>query len=473
MSTTTGWPSFNTGDEVNAPDIQSMGDALRTLVGNAVAGILGIQTAIPMINPFTVTPAGGMTILAGGAGGQTIFISTSTGPRYVDNALVQTLPIAAANSQTRNDLLVAEYTQTLSAISTRNNEASSGSISTVTSNIENESLAYQIVAGTPSSSPVDPTSSIPSGWVALARIVVPPSTTTLSSGNIQILPVTMQSQILSGVSGYVDVTTNQSIAGNKTFTGTTTAGGMQFRAGDTAFSGVPGLRVNTPGSILLSPIAPGNTISLGYDCPTLAGVYFGPINEWGYVSASGYNSPDGTGTFGTNAIVRGGYVHAGSSSANSFVNVGDGVFERDGTSGCIFLGNSGSSYLFYDGTNYNFGHGPNTIGANVNVNGAVVASSGFMTPDGGSVSVNAFQFGNNSTSTGLTGIGSRGAAVNGITPSILNVENIGVAQLLALDSSRQPRPRWRTFGNRQHLDVRKPQCQRCTRRWRNLISCGS
>jgi hypothetical protein len=292
----TALPSLLDGDEFKSSDAQGMGDGMRTLLGNALSGILGAQTAIPMLNPFTVLASGGMTIAVGGSGGQALYLDSVNGPRYVDNAPAQTFTIAASDATfARNDLLCASYStpQPITSSGTRKNEATDGTIATVAANTQSESVTYQLVQGTPATTHVDP--AVPTGFIAIARIVVGASVSSIIQGNITIIPQTMQALILSTITatGYVDRTTNQSVAGNKVFTGITTVGGIQFNQTDTAFSGVAGIRLNSAGSILINPSGTGHTVNLGYDDSGLTNIYFGPGNLWGNITASGYFTPTG------------------------------------------------------------------------------------------------------------------------------------------------------------------------------------
>lgn len=432
-------PAYQTGQLVTQVSMQAVQDAARNLVGSALAAVLGINNANTMDLPFTVTAAGGMVVTAGGAGGEKILVNSGSGPRLVDAVPTQSFTVPAANgSNPRHDIIYGVYAQTQVLASTSGQIATlSGSTITVsTGNIYNatEAITYTYVTGTAASSPTDPAG--PTNSVALARIIVPTAATSIVTGNITVLLSTMQSQILAGVSGFVDLVSNQTVGGNKTLTGTTTIGGIQFKNTDTVYSGVAGIRLNVPGSIVISPISPGNGIYLGYDCSTLASINFGPLNNWGYVGSDGFHSPGNTSVYGTNATLTGGILHVGGSS-NAIGQVGDGVFERNGPSGVTFLGNTGAAYLYFDGSNYNLG--PSTDGqANLNVPGVVSASFGFAYPNSGSQTNNGFTFGNNSNVgglQGLTGIGSSGVAVNSVVPVILNIANVNVNQLLALDAA--------------------------------------
>jgi hypothetical protein len=427
-------PAFQVGELVTASRMASVQDGARGISGSLISLVLGIASANSMDFPFTVSAPGGMSILAGGSGGQKVLLQSSTGPRLVDAIPSQTFTVPNASTvNPRIDLLCGQYAQVQISAGTGQIATLSGStVTTSNQAISNatEAMTYQYVTGTAAASPVAPT--VPSGFIALASITVGTSVAAIVAGNIAILLTSAQTQILSGVAGFVDLTSNQTIVGLKTFTTGATISGLQMKFGDVAITGGPGLRVNTAGSVLLSPTAPGHTVSLGYDDPSLLGVYFGPQNTWGYVGTIGYNSPDGTATYGSYCIVKNGQVHAGS-SITSIGSVGDGIFERNGPSGAIFLGNSGSGYLYFDGSNYNFGRGPAATAPVLNFPGPIVTTSGVAIPNGGSQSINVFTFGNTTSAGGGTGIGSRGASVNGIVPSILNIENIGTSQLFAMD----------------------------------------
>ena len=422
------------GQLVTQPIAAAIQDAMRNLTGSAVAGILGINSANFMDAPFTVVASGGMVVTAGGSGGQKVLINSSSGPRLVDSIPSQAFTVTTANStNTRHDLICGTYAQTQVSVGPVTIGTLSGTTvttSSVTGYNATEAITYTYVIGTASSSPADP--SVPAGAVALARITVPAAATSINSGNITVLLTTAQSQILSGVAGYVDLTSAQTIAGNKTFSGVTTVGGIQFKASGTGFEGVPGIRLNPDGSIVVSP-GSSSVLYLGLDCPSLVAVGFGPGVTWGTITAVGYTSPDASATFGTSVNLTNGHVHAGASSIG-FASVGDGVFERNGPSGAIFLGNSGNGYLYFDGANYNLGNGP-SAGANLTVNGTVLGTGGFSIPNSGTATAIALSFGNAAGSGGLTSIGAAGAPINGITPSILNIGNVGVAQLLTMDNS--------------------------------------
>lgn len=426
MPTTTAWPLINDGDEVNAIDFAGMGDSLRTLVANAVASIVGVPTAMPMRNPLTVTASGGMNILVGGSGGQSIFLDSvngsTTGPRFIDNVAVQTLTIAASASQPRHDLLCAQYTKTLTANGTRSNESTGGSKSDVTADTQNESVSYQVVNGTPASSPVDP--SAPTGWVAIARIIVPATATSIVSGNIVILPPTMQSLILSGITsaGYVDMSTAQTVGGNKTFSGVTTIGGIQFAQGDTPYSGVAGIRRNGPNSIVVSPTGPGHGIYLGFDDPDFAGVYFGPGNRWGSITALGYTSPDGTAFFGTNITAGNGYIRAAANNVGLHFTPakGDLVADRGDGSGVLYLGNSqtspGQRYLFCNGADYLM------PGGNLYLDASFITAGGvFTVANSGRANGAAVNFGNATSSSGQTQLGSNGVSISGVSANLFHI----------------------------------------------------
>lgn len=426
MPTTTAWPLINDGDEVNAIDFTGMGDSLRTLVANAVASIVGVPTAMPMRNPLTVTASGGMNILVGGSGGQSIFLDSvngsTTGPRFIDNVAVQTLTIAASASQPRHDLLCAQYTKTLTANGTRSNESTGGSKSDVTADTQNESVSYQVVNGTPASSPVDP--SAPTGWVAIARIIVPATATSIVSGNIVILPPTMQSLILSGITsaGYVDMSTAQTVGGNKTFSGVTTIGGIQFAQGDTPYSGVAGIRRNGPNSIVVSPTGPGHGIYLGFDDPDFSGVYFGPGNRWGSITALGYTSPDGTAFFGTNITAGNGYIRAAANNVGLHFTPakGDLVADRGDGSGVLYLGNSqtspGQRYIFCNGADYLM------PGGNLYLDASFITAGGvFTVANSGRANGAAVNFGNATSSSGQTQLGSNGVSISGVSANLFHI----------------------------------------------------
>ena len=368
-------PAYQTGQLVTQSSMQAVQDASRNLVGSSIAGLLGILSANTMDAPFTVVATSGMTITAGGSGGQKVLLNSASGPRLVDTIPTQLFTVPTADvTNPRHDIIYGTYAQTqiLSSTSGQLATLSGSTITTSTGDIYSatEALTYTYVTGTAASTPLDPAG--PSGSVALARIIVPALTTTLTSSNIVVLLTNAQTQILSGVAGFVDLTSNQTVAGSKTFTGAATVvSGLQILSSGGRLT-LPGIRVDTSNNVILAPLAPGNTIYLGYDCVTLASVVFGPLGTWGYVGSSGFVPAGSSSVYGTNATISNGILHVGNSAA--FGQIGDGIFERNGPSGVAYLGNSASAYLYFDGTNYNFGPSANGS-AMVNVPGPVVASS--------------------------------------------------------------------------------------------------
>jgi hypothetical protein len=359
-------PAYQVGELVTQSSMQAVQDAARNLVGSSIAGLLGILSANTMDVPFGVVATSGMTITAGGSGGQKALLNTASGPRLVDTIPTQLFTVPTADvTNPRYDILYGTYAQTqIATLSGSTITTSTGDIYSAT-----EALTYTYVTGTAASTPLDPAG--PSGSVPLARIIVPALTTSLSSSNIVLLLTNAHAQILSGVAGFVDLTTNQTVAGNKTFTGNSVISGLQIFTSGGRLS-LPGIRVDTSNNVILAPLAPGNILYLGYDCTTLTSVTFGPSGVWGYVGPSGFVSSGNLSTYGTNAIITNGVLHVGSSTA--FGQIGDGVFERNGPTGVAYLGNTASAYLYFDGANYSFGPSVNGS-ARVNVPGSVVASS--------------------------------------------------------------------------------------------------
>jgi hypothetical protein len=297
VATQTSQPAFATGQLVDDPAMTAVQNAARNLVGSSLSAVIGLTSANVMDAPFTVTASGGMNITAGGSGGQKVLINSASGPRLVDSIPTQVFTVPTADvTNPRHDILCGTYAQTQILTS------SSGQIATINVsppppvNVSSspiydatEALTYTYVTGTPGSSPADPAA--PSGSVALARIAVPALATSIVTGNITSLLTPAQTQILSGVAGFVDLTSNQpSIGGNKVFTGVVTLGGIEFAYGNTPYSGVAGVRLNTTGAIFISPTAPANYIALGYDCLTLSSVNFGPLNAWSYINNHGFCS---------------------------------------------------------------------------------------------------------------------------------------------------------------------------------------
>ena len=288
MPSPTLFPALQNNQLVDLTAMNGIENAVRTLVGNAVAAIVGSTNANSGDQTFTATISG-TTLTVGGSGGQKILINSANGPRIVDSVPTATFTVPTADTTNpRHDILYAVYTQ-------QSVSAGSGSFATVsgttitgtsTSSINNaeEYLTYTYATGTPASSPTDPSG--PTNGVAIARVTVPVNSTTPT---VSVLLTSMQAQILSGISGYVDVTSNQSIGGNKTFTGTTTIAGMQFIQTGGRLSG-PGIRLDASNNVIISPGANAQ-ILIGYDQPSINAVYFGPSNEWGYVNPNNFLSP--------------------------------------------------------------------------------------------------------------------------------------------------------------------------------------
>lgn len=378
MPNPTVMPQFQANQQVTAVNLLAMEEGTRNLAAGSIAAILGPNGGNLSFNsmdqPLTATVSG-MAVTLGGAGGQKVLIQNANGPRLVDGVPIFTQTVSTADAtNTRQDLFCARYNNAQVTAGTGNFETIAGStVSTSTAAIYNstESLTWQYVVGVPSASPSDP--AVPSGFFAMVRVTIPANAGSLSSSNLAILLTTMQAAILSGVAGYVDLTSNQTIAGNKTFSGTTIAGGLLMASTD-AIQTVPTIRVGSYNNLIISPAGPGHTLFLGYDDAGLAAINLGPVASWGSITGAGFNS--GGSTYGQNASVPNGFVHIGPSTGPGISGgklPGDLIVER-GTAGVLFLGNSGNTYLYCDGTTFVFQGGALAVNGRFTTQGITSSS---------------------------------------------------------------------------------------------------
>ena len=368
MASPTSMPAFQDNQLVRVIEASAMEEGSRNLAGTVAASLLGVQSANAVDFPLTVTVSG-MILTAGGAGGQKVLLNSANGPRLVDSIATfsQTVPAANATNP-RQDLLCATYAKTSVSAGTSTFITGTGGSAVVSPGqpifTATESCTFVYVQGTAAASPVDP--AVPAGAVAVARISVAANATTLTSANITLLLISMQQQILSGIGGYVDLTSAQTITGSKTFSNVNNSiCGLQLARSSSILS-TAGIRLDVNGNVSIAPTGPGHVLRLGYDDFSLASINLGPNDAWGTLGSGGYTAPGSApSTYGYNALVKG-LVHAGPSALFSGPQLGDIVAERGDATGICWLGNTGTAYLYYDGASYHLYQAPLIINKNLN-----------------------------------------------------------------------------------------------------------
>jgi hypothetical protein len=177
-----------TGQLIQAVNMLSLGTVMRELTGMVAYGVTGQTAWLPIDNPVGVTAPGGMQVDIGGAD-EIIFLpdpdsNSVAKPAYSLGVVTQTINTADP-THPRIDLICVQYENT--DVNAQTVPVIVGSPPPVNTTVYQLTETFQTmyVEGTAAASPVPPAT--PSGWVALAQILVPATTTNIVSGDITIV----------------------------------------------------------------------------------------------------------------------------------------------------------------------------------------------------------------------------------------------------------------------------------------------
>lgn len=199
---------------VQPSDLLEDNDAVRRLLGTALAIMTGNLNFLPAFNPVQVLPGSGnsgLQILLGG-NGQCMVVQGRVA-NFCPQVAININPPDA--TRWRTDLIVVQYARMTDAANPVNNRnvETNGQVQTgqtVYKVLESWDVQYA-VGGLSATQPPPPPApgyqplasdpAVPAGYVALARIVVPPGlSVTLTNSNVQVLFPTLQ-QILAALTG--------------------------------------------------------------------------------------------------------------------------------------------------------------------------------------------------------------------------------------------------------------------------------
>lgn len=183
-----------TGQLIQAVNMLSISQVMRELSGMVAYGVTGQTAWLPISNGVGVTAPGGMQVDIGGAD-EIIYLpdpsSNSLAKPAYSLGVVNQVINTSDPTNPRIDLICVQYENT--DVNAQTVPVIVGSPPPVDTTVYQLTETFQTmyVEGTPGASPTPPAT--PSGWVALAQILVPATTTNIVTGDITIvLPTFIQ-----------------------------------------------------------------------------------------------------------------------------------------------------------------------------------------------------------------------------------------------------------------------------------------
>lgn len=177
--------SWVIGQLVKAADLLATALKVRELVGMGAFAMTGQTAFLPASNGVQVIPGTGMQVKIGGLD-QTIFLpDPNTGSiakaAYSTGQVAQAINAADPSLQ-RNDLICVQFSNP-QVNGSNGSVLNNGVVSNQTVYDVDETFAIDYVPGTPGGG--DPP--VPSGWTALARVIVPAAASSIITSDIQML----------------------------------------------------------------------------------------------------------------------------------------------------------------------------------------------------------------------------------------------------------------------------------------------
>jgi len=166
------------GQQVLAPDLNSLSQSAAVLTGSAIAALVGASDANAGDVPLTVTPGTGMTIVVGGPG-QKVLVQS----RFADYIPATTYPIAAASSAARIDLVAFAYADVIvPSGGTASFMDSQGNLGPQPTSYVYRGIQVVVVTGSPNGG----VPAAPSGFDPLAQVAVPAGSTSIAASQITV-----------------------------------------------------------------------------------------------------------------------------------------------------------------------------------------------------------------------------------------------------------------------------------------------
>jgi hypothetical protein len=175
--------AFVYGENVSYADALTEQQANRQQIGSGIVSQQGVLNAVPLFEPLTVQPIGGMQVTVGGQNQRVLCDGY-----LCDGCPAQTFTVPAApSSGVRKDLIAIQYQQIVVGSISRQVKDASGNLSQQNIPTVNDGVTYQYVQGDTSGNPP----AAPQGWNAFAVITVNAGVSQITASNIQILFPTM------------------------------------------------------------------------------------------------------------------------------------------------------------------------------------------------------------------------------------------------------------------------------------------
>jgi len=182
------------GQQVLAPDLNSLSQSAAVLTGSAIAALVGASDANAGDVPLTVTPGTGMTIVVGGPG-QKVLVQS----RFADYIPATTYPIAAASSAARIDLVAFAYADVIvPSGGTASFMDSQGNLGPQPTSYVYRGIQVVVVTGSPNGN----VPAAPSGFDPLAQVEVPAGSTSIAASQITLSLPSMGTTTSGGLPVY-------------------------------------------------------------------------------------------------------------------------------------------------------------------------------------------------------------------------------------------------------------------------------
>jgi hypothetical protein len=181
------------GQQVEAPDLNSLGDAASVLSGEAITAIVGGGDANVDAAPLTAVPGGGLSVTVGSLG-QRVLVQG----RLADYLPATTVPIAAATNADRLDLIAFAYSDVIvpTGATARVMDPYGNINPAVATSWVYRGITLTVVTGTPGAG----LPAAPSGFDPLAQVHVAAGATVLAAGDITLLLPTIASELIARLS---------------------------------------------------------------------------------------------------------------------------------------------------------------------------------------------------------------------------------------------------------------------------------
>lgn len=282
------------GQLVYPTDLSGDVEAIRNLVGNGLANVLGATSFLPTLNPLAISLSSSALSLTVGGPGQSVIVldSVSGSTRVVDSCPATTLSIPSnSTGSTRTDYVWVNYQQ-----ATTNPHVvpfSDGTNRTVYNTLESCKFAYAT------------TSTAPTGFTALARVAVPSGASVGAQATVSYSMFTVAALVQTLANFPANSVTS-----------------LNGKVGAVTLNGSGGTTVTASGNTLTINTASGTTVNgIG------GGVFIGPADSSMTVTTSG-----------PNILLR-----ANSTSAVNSLNGFNGSVTINSSDGSIGVTNSGGT----------------------------------------------------------------------------------------------------------------------------------